>query len=57
MLQFDPSRRIDVDEALKHPYLMPLHDPTDEVRLLASTPCAPPPAATLFARRIVAHGI
>ena len=31
MLQFDPSRRIDVDEALKHPYLMPLHDPTDEV--------------------------
>ena len=31
MLQFDPSKRIDVEEALKHPYLLTLHDPTDEV--------------------------
>lgn len=30
MLQFDPSRRITVDEALAHPYLALLHDAGDE---------------------------
>ncbi len=30
MLQFDPSRRITVDEALEHPYLALLHDAGDE---------------------------
>ncbi|XP_074560662.1 mitogen-activated protein kinase 6-like [Curcuma longa] len=30
MLVFDPSRRITVDEALRHPYLAPLHDLNDE---------------------------
>jgi mitogen-activated protein kinase 1/3 len=34
MLQFDPSRRIDVEAALQHPYLAPLHDPSDEVRVM-----------------------
>jgi serine/threonine protein kinase len=36
MLQFDPSKRIAVEEALQHPYMAPLHDPTDE-------PAAPQP--------------
>jgi serine/threonine protein kinase len=30
MLAFDPTKRITVDEALKHPYLESMHDPTDE---------------------------
>ena len=30
MLQFDPTRRITVDEALNHPYLESLHDEGDE---------------------------
>ncbi|THG95594.1 hypothetical protein EW026_g6098 [Hermanssonia centrifuga] len=29
-LTFSPKRRIDVDEALKHPYLESYHDPQDE---------------------------
>ncbi|KIY48786.1 Pkinase-domain-containing protein [Fistulina hepatica ATCC 64428] len=29
-LTFSPKRRIDVGEALKHPYLQPYHDPADE---------------------------
>jgi len=31
MLQFNPSRRISVDEALKHPYFKSLHNPKKEV--------------------------
>eukprot|EP01107_Rhizomastix_libera_P018105 TRINITY_DN905_c1_g6_i1.p1 TRINITY_DN905_c1_g6~~TRINITY_DN905_c1_g6_i1.p1 ORF type:complete len:479 (+),score=141.71 TRINITY_DN905_c1_g6_i1:37-1437(+) len=30
MLEFDPSRRCTVEEALAHPYLSSLHDPNDE---------------------------
>lgn len=30
MLVFDPQRRITVEEALRHPYLQSLHDPSDE---------------------------
>ena len=30
MLNFDPKKRITAEEALKHPYLSPYHDPTDE---------------------------
>ena len=30
MLTFDPEKRITVGEALAHPYLAALHDPTDE---------------------------
>jgi serine/threonine protein kinase len=30
MLAFDPKERITVEEALAHPYLAALHDPTDE---------------------------
>eukprot|EP00754_Rhynchopus_humris_P033579 Rhum_TRINITY_DN15471_c8_g1::Rhum_TRINITY_DN15471_c8_g1_i1::g.158440::m.158440/K04371/MAPK1_3; mitogen-activated protein kinase 1/3 len=30
MLQFNPANRISAEEALKHPYLEKLHDPTDE---------------------------
>lgn len=30
MLAFNPVKRITVDEALKHPYLSPYHDPDDE---------------------------
>ncbi|KIZ03810.1 extracellular signal-regulated kinase1/2 [Monoraphidium neglectum] len=30
MLVFDPSRRISVDDALRHPYLAALHDAADE---------------------------
>lgn len=29
-LTFSPRRRIQVDEALAHPYLEPYHDPDDE---------------------------
>ena len=30
MLQFDPAKRITVDEALQHPYMAQLHDPLTE---------------------------
>lgn len=30
MLLFNPTKRITVEEALRHPYLQPLHDPEDE---------------------------
>mmetsp|Transcript_23828 Transcript_23828/g.18187 ORF Transcript_23828/g.18187 Transcript_23828/m.18187 type:complete len:93 (-) Transcript_23828:2-280(-) len=30
MLVFDPSKRITIEEALKHPYLASLHQPEDE---------------------------
>jgi serine/threonine protein kinase len=31
LLEFDPSKRIDVEEALGHPYLSAYHDEDDEV--------------------------
>lgn len=30
MLEFDPNKRITVEEALSHPYLAELHCPDDE---------------------------
>ena len=30
LLTFDPSRRVSVEEALKHPYLAQYYDPLDE---------------------------
>jgi len=30
MLEFDPAKRISVDEALAHPYMASLHSPDDE---------------------------
>ena len=33
MLTFNPHKRIEVEEALAHPYLEQYYDPTDEVRL------------------------
>ena len=30
LLMFNPQKRITVEEALKHPYLEPYHDPEDE---------------------------
>lgn len=35
LLAFNPAKRITVEEALRHPYLEPYHDPEDE-------PTAPP---------------
>jgi mitogen-activated protein kinase 1/3 len=35
LLAFNPNKRITVEEALRHPYLEPYHDPEDE-------PTAPP---------------
>lgn len=32
MLTFNPNKRIEVEEALAHPYLEQYYDPTDEVR-------------------------
>lgn len=32
LLEFDPSKRITVEEALAHPYLSAYHDEDDEVR-------------------------
>lgn len=34
LLTFNPMRRISVEEALKHPYLEPYHDPDDEPTVL-----------------------
>ena len=34
MLTFNPHRRIDVEQALAHPYLEQYYDPADEVKLL-----------------------
>ena len=31
MLQFNPARRITVEDALAHPYLAQLHDPASEL--------------------------
>lgn len=36
MLQFNPNKRLTVEEAIQHPYLASLHDPNDE-------PCCPQP--------------
>lgn len=36
LLQFDPSQRLSVDQALRHPYLQSLHDPEDEPICLSS---------------------
>merc|ERR1712146_648558 len=33
MLEFDPQNRITIDEALAHPYLSALYDPSDESNL------------------------
>ncbi|KAL7753867.1 mitogen activated protein kinase [Sorochytrium milnesiophthora] len=41
LLAFNPSKRITVDDALRHPYLEPYHDPEDE-------PTAPPIPETFF---------
>lgn len=30
MLEFDPDKRITIDEVLQHPYLAAFHDPKDE---------------------------
>ncbi len=30
MLEFNPNKRITIEQALKHPYLSSLHDPEDE---------------------------
>ena len=30
LLQFDPAKRITVEEALEHPYVESYHDPEDE---------------------------
>lgn len=38
MLQFDPRKRITVEEALRHPYLAQLHDPASEPSA-PSEPC------------------
>lgn len=35
MLTFNPHKRIEVEEALAHPYLEQYYDPTDEVRRTA----------------------
>ena len=40
-LTFSPRNRIRVDDALKHPYLEPYHDPNDE-------PTAPPLDPSFF---------
>jgi mitogen-activated protein kinase 1/3 len=41
LLTFNPTKRITVEEALKHPYLEPYHDPDDE-------PGAPPIPENFF---------
>ncbi|KAI8967907.1 mitogen-activated protein kinase [Mycotypha africana] len=41
LLAFNPAKRITVEEALKHPYLEPYHDPDDE-------PNAPPIPESFF---------
>lgn len=40
-LTFNPKRRIDVNDALQHPYLASYHDPNDE-------PTAPPLDSSFF---------
>ena len=40
MLTFNPHKRIEVEEALAHPYLEQYYDPTDEVRLFAVGLCS-----------------
>jgi serine/threonine protein kinase len=38
LLAFNPSKRLSVDEALAHPYLASLHDPSDEPLAHATFP-------------------
>lgn len=39
MLTFNPHKRIEVEEALSHPYLEQYYDPSDEVRLQIELSC------------------
>jgi serine/threonine protein kinase len=38
LLEFDPSKRINVEEALSHPYLSAYHDEDDEVNIFRLAP-------------------
>ena len=39
MLQFNPARRITVEDALAHPYLAQLHDPASELSAPGEEAC------------------
>lgn len=46
MLTFNPHKRIEVEQALAHPYLEQYYDPSDEVRVrLPACLLGPPPWA------------
>lgn len=39
MLTFNPHKRIEVEQALAHPYLEQYYDPSDEVKILLKCKC------------------
>lgn len=39
MLTFNPHKRIEVEQALAHPYLEQYYDPSDEVKTLLKCKC------------------
>lgn len=39
MLQFNPAKRITVEEALAHPYLAQIHDPASEIAAPSMARC------------------
>lgn len=41
MLTFNPHKRIEVEQALAHPYLEQYYDPSDEVRVRPPPACLP----------------
>ncbi len=52
MLQFNPARRITVEQALAHPYLAQIHDPASELAAPSARPLRHPADVAQLSRHL-----